>query len=89
MVSNLVSNAGCPPRRVPPRPLGIPYMNLTRDWGIGTVNLTVLSLQGDGACCVSTMEWAYFYAPLLRKREKDVGSVGCVAQSEKSTENSQ
>ena len=29
--------------------------------------------------------WLYLYFPLLRKKEKDVESVGSVAQSEKST----
>ena len=41
MVSNLVSNAGCP-LRVPHHPLGIPYSGLTRDCEMLTVNLTVL-----------------------------------------------
>ena len=33
--------------------------------------------------------WLYLYPPLLRKKEKDVESVGSVAQSEKSPEKSQ
>ena len=55
-----------------------------------SVKLTVLIVQGDEAGCVSTrVGWSVIYYSLLRKREKDVGSVGCVDQSEKSTENSQ
>ena len=30
--------------------------------------------------------WLYLYLPLLRKKEKDVESVGSVAQSKKSAE---
>ena len=43
---------------------------------------------GCGLLCTHDGVGLFIY-PLLRKKKKDVGSVGCVAQSEKSTENSQ
>ena len=43
---------------------------------------------GCGLLCIHDGVGLFIY-PLLRKKEKDVGSVGRVAQSEKSTENSQ
>ena len=44
---------------------------------------------GSGLLSIHDGDGCLFITPLLRKEEKDVGSVGCVAQSEKSTENSQ
>jgi len=65
MVSNRVSNAGYPPLRVPPHPIGILYMRLTQDCEMLTVNLTFLILVVDRAGCVSTMEMAVYLLHLF------------------------
>ena len=46
-------------------------------------------MRGNDAGCVSTRLGALLISPSLEEEENNVESVGCVAQSEKSTENSQ
>ena len=89
MVSNLVSNAGYPPACAIPPPRGIVY---EPDLRLGITNRQLdgfIMAGGSGLLSIHDGDGCLFITPLLRKEEKDVGSVGCVAQSEKSTENSQ
>ena len=53
MVSNLVSNAGCQPLRVPCHPLWLPYICLTLDWSFSIVNwlYQAVSVGLDGFIC--------------------------------------
>ena len=44
---------------------------------------------GWGLLCIHDGGGCLFITTLLRKKKKDVGSVGCVAQSEKSPQKSQ
>ena len=89
MVSNRVSNAGCPPASATP-PLGDTVFR--PDPRLGNKNCQLDGFDMTGGCgllCIHDGGGCLFIPHLLRKKEKDVGSVGCVAQSEKSAENSQ
>ena len=89
MVSNLVSNARYPHTCATP-PLGDTVYGADLRLGITNRQLDgFIMAGGSGLLSIHDGDGCLFITPLLRKEEKDVGSVGCVAQSEKSTENSQ
>ena len=84
---------------VPPRPLGLPCMCLTRDWVFGSVNFAEYVSNGavdsfaylewgDCLCILLIRGFAlYIITPSsLRKRGNSVGSVVSVGKSEKSPE---
>ena len=71
-------------------------LRLTRTYkGSSTLEVGVTGLFDDFKAAVGYVYlymrrgWLYLYLPLLRKKEKDVESVGSVAQLEKSAEKSQ
>ena len=77
------------PLQVPPLP---PVVIVHKPNPIfGNVTYQLDGFMMEGGCCLLCIHdgVAVYIFPFFVKRIKDAGSVGCVAQSEKSVENSQ
>ena len=100
MVSNLVSNAEPPACATPPPRDAVYEPDLRLVAGVRKLavcgcewlclQLLLSRVRGLGVDATSTRELPLIYYPFsLKKRDKSVGSVGCVGKSQKSPEISQ